>query len=141
MIVGKSCLKLGSPGPRMACQETGTGSFGCSRCRETPKAGISIVDHEIITLLRSFGTLKQRLAEKRAGICGLVLMRDFLLSGPSGAHSPWDQNLAVRCLRSMKICEVCLLKRSPTSQRSSGQKCWNVLGWAPSDLAAKFLCD
>lgn len=58
------------------------GLIGCSRCRETPKAGISIVDHEIITLLRSFGTLKTKCLTKdwgknAAGICGLVLMGGF----------------------------------------------------------------
>lgn len=35
--------------------------------RETPKAGISIVDHEIITLLRSFGTLKRKCLTKDWG--------------------------------------------------------------------------
>ena len=73
MIIDKSSLRLGSPSPQVACQEAGTGSFGCSRFRDTPKAGISIVDHEIITLLRSFGSLKQKIGGRRAGVAGVFV--------------------------------------------------------------------
>ena len=91
MIIDKSCLReVQAHGWHAKRLEPGS-NWLLKMSVFTPKAGISIVDHEIITLLRSFGTLKTKCltkdwGEKRAGICRLVLMRGFLLSGFSGAH-------------------------------------------------------